>query len=421
MRKFLLPLLAATCLLFQGCLKDKLTQTYSILTPVYKEKTEVYASIKSSAAKSITSPGKIYVYGNYIFLNEVDKGVHVIDNSNPSSPQVKAFIDIPGNLDIAIKGNTLYADLYRDLVVVDIANPLQARFVKYLPEIFPARSYNGFIADSNRVIVDWIRRDTTMNLNDYYTGPGYYNCNACSVITPIQFGSGGRPLPAALPTTGIAGSMARFSLVNDYLYTVNHANLTAFYVASTESPVRSSNQNVGWNIETIYPFNNKLFIGSTTGMFIYDISNPANPVKQSQVNHIRACDPVIADNNFAYVTLSSGTNSICGSTVNVFNVYDISNLAAPVLSCTKNMTSPHGLAKAGNLIFICDGNDGLKIYDATNSACNMQLVKHFTGMETYDAIAWNSNLLVVAKDGLYQYDYSNPTDIKQRSKLVVNR
>src|SRR5437868_12585443 len=96
-------------ILFHGCMKDKFTHTYSFLQPVYKSKTEVYANIKSNPARGIENPGKIFLYGNYIFLNEVDKGVHIIDNSDPANPVVKAFIDIPGNLDIAVKGNTLYA------------------------------------------------------------------------------------------------------------------------------------------------------------------------------------------------------------------------------------------------------------------------------------------------------------------------
>ncbi len=412
MQKIILIISAVCCLLLQSCLKDKLLQTYSIYTPVYKEKSEVYANIKSNPAQSITAPGKIYVYGNYIFLNEVDKGVHIIDNTNPASPQVKAFINIPGNLDVTIKGNTLYADLYTDLVVVDIANPLQARFIKYLANIFPARAYsNGFVGDSTKVIVDWTKKDTTIKINDYRK---MYDCMTCSFAT-FSTGISG----ASTPAQGIAGSMARFSLVNDYLYTVNHAELSAFNVTNSENPVRTSTQNLGWGIETVYPFNNKLFIGSATGMFIYDLANPASPARLSAVNHFRACDPVIADGNFAYVTLSSGTN--CGGNVNVLNIYDVTNLSSPVLSCSKSMTSPHGLAKDGNLIFICDGKDGLKIYDTPASPCGMQLVKQFTGMETYDAIAWNNNLLVVAKDGLYQYDYSNRTDIKQKSKLTVNR
>src|SRR5689334_23116956 len=135
MKKYILLLPVIVCFVLQGCLKDELTKTYSIMTPVYKEKAEVYANIKSNAPQDIKSPGKIYVYGQYIFLNEIDRGVHIIDNSNPANPVRRAFINIPGNLDIAVKGNTLYADLYTDMVVVDISNPLQARFLRYVNNV----------------------------------------------------------------------------------------------------------------------------------------------------------------------------------------------------------------------------------------------------------------------------------------------
>ncbi|HMK26085.1 MAG TPA: hypothetical protein VK483_08655 [Chitinophagaceae bacterium] len=399
---------------FQGCMKDKLTKTYSIFIPVYKEKNEVYANIKSNAPAVIQQPGKIFLYGNYIFLNEIDKGVHIIDNSNPANPVVKAFINIPGNLDIAVKGNTLYADLYTDLVVVDISDPLQASFVKYVPHVFPERNYtNGFRADSNRIIVDWIKKDTTVDINTV--------CNSCSPAQLADFGGGPRGAGNAGPSggpVGIAGSMARFSIVNNYLYTVNKSALTSFNISITNDPVRTATQQVTSNIETIYPFSNKLFIGSMTGMFIYDISNPATPVAQGQFAHARRCDPVIADGNYAYVTLRNGT--ACTGSTNQLDVVNITNINAPTLAKTYLMTNPHGLAKDNNVLFICDGKDGLKVYDAADPL-NILLKKRVTGIETFDAIAWNNNLLVVAKDGLYQYDYSDPVNLVQRSKLTVNR
>ena len=84
------------------------------------------------------------------------------------------------------------------------------------------------------------------------------------------------------------------------------------------------------------------------------------------------------------------------------------------------MTHPHGLTKDNNLLFICDGRDGLKMYDATNPGA-IVLKKHLTVLEPYDAIAWNNNLIVTAKDGLYQYNYSNPNELVQKSKLTINR
>ncbi len=414
MKKITLLLLPVTlCFILQGCLKDKLTKTYTILTPVYKEKSEVYANIKSNAPRPLESPGKIFMYGNYIFLNEVDKGVHIIDNANPASPVMKAFINIPGNLDIAVKGNTMYADLYADMVVVDISNPLQASFVRHINKVFPDRQYsNGFVPDSNMIIVDWTKKDTTVDLNAA--------CRRCmyDLIALSSSQSGGTFSTGAAPTVGIAGSMARFSIVNSYLYAVNNSNLISFNIATTNNPVRTATQSVGWNIETIYPFNNKLFIGSMTGMFIYDITIPATPVAQGQFSHARRCDPVIADGNYAYVTLRGG--SACGGNTNQLDVVNISNLNLPTLAKTYLMDGPYGLTKDNNTLFICDGKAGLKMYDAANPL-NIVLKKTVANMETYDAIALNGNLLVVANDGLYQYGYSYPATLDLKSKISVNK
>lgn len=84
--------------------------------------------------------GKVFVLGNYIFLNEIDKGVHIIDNKNPSAPVNKYFVAIPGNLDLAVKGNTLYADSYRDLLTLDISDPDNVQVKKTIENIFPAKA-----------------------------------------------------------------------------------------------------------------------------------------------------------------------------------------------------------------------------------------------------------------------------------------
>lgn len=414
MKKISLLLPLMFCIVLQSCLKDKLTQTYTLFTPIYKSKTEVYGNIKSNAPRDISAPGKIFIIGNYIFLNEIDKGIHVIDNSNPANPVKKSFIDIPGNLDIAVKGNTLYADLYSDMVVVDIADPLQARFVRFIPHVFPERIYsNGFIADSSRVIVGWTKKDTTVRLHS-----GRFMAEDVMVLSSYQGGPQTTGIGAGGAPVGIAGSMARFSIVNDYLYTVNQFRLSTYNITDQLAPAHTSTQQLGWNIETIYPFQNKLFIGSATGMFIYSISNPASPVREGSFTHFRACDPVVADNNYAYVTLRNGNT--CGGMINELEVVNISNLSAPVLAKTYQMTNPHGLAKDNQLLFICDGRDGLKMYNAADPL-NLTLIKTISGIETYDAIAWNNNLLVVAKDGLYQFDYSNPADLVQKSRLSVKR
>jgi hypothetical protein len=216
---------------------------------------------------------------------------------------------------------------------------------------------------------------------------------------------------------GQGGSMARFALMNNYLYTVSDYDLNVFNIANSVDPSFVSKVQVDWHVETIYPFKNKLFIGSNNGMFIYDVaSSPANPSKLGEFTHVRACDPVIADDNFAYVTLHSGTD--CLGYNNQLDVVKLNDLTNSELAKTYSMTSPHGLSKDENLLFICDGTDGLKVFDATD-AMNIKLVKQINNMETYDVIASGNIALVVAGDGLYQFDYSDINSIHLLSKLSI--
>ena len=290
MRKIFVPavaiLLSCSVFLLQGCLKDSIihTYTYTFYKPVYKTNAEVRANIKSNIAQPVERPGKIFVKGNYIFLNEVDKGIHVIDNSNPAQPRNVAFINIPGNVDIAVKGNTLYADLYTDLVAIDIANPQNAVLKKVVEGVFPDRYYYGFRSDSLKVIASWEKRDTTVSQK---TDMGGWAKNE-GMFMSFAMDAGSRSISSASPY-GVGGSMARFTIVNERLYTVGNSDLQVFNISNTADPIYSNKKNMGWGIETIYPFMNRLFIGSQTGMFIYNLSNPDNPVQDGQFNHVRSC------------------------------------------------------------------------------------------------------------------------------------
>lgn len=407
---------------FNSCIKDSCTHTYSYtwFEPLYKTTAEVRANIKSSPAKNIKIPGKLFIIGKYIFLNEINKGIHIINNSNPAAPVNLGFIDIPGNIDIAVKGNTLYADLYSDLVALDISNPLNVVKTKIIDNIFPNRYY-GFNADSSRIIYDWARHDTTITAdcsqNGWIGNGGGGIYMSTDDLLPNSSALSNSSFIGGLPT-GIAGSMARFALMNNYLYAVGDAQLRVFNIAEANNPVMANTVNLNWGIETIYPFKDKLFIGSNTGMFIFNTTNPAAPVQLSQFTHARVCDPVIADSNYAFITLRDGTK--CSGYLNELDIVDISNLYSPVLLKKFDMTNPHGLSKDGNLLFICDGKDGLKIFDASDLN-KLQLIKQFKDMETYDVIAWNGLATVVATDGLYQFSYADVKNIKQLSKISITQ
>ena len=410
--------------LFSGCMKDKVTKTYKISTPIFEVLTKFREAIKSQPAVNIDVAGKITVAGNYIYLSEPFKGIHVIDNSNPSSPKNISFINIPGNEDMAITGKTLYADAYGDLVTFDISNPLDVVAKNFAANVFPDRAnyYYGpgiavggnFNPDSINVIVGYTTRDTTVDYDPGNVYPVLYSgCPACSFATPTS--SQAAPAAAVPNKTATNGSTARFSIINKYLYTVGYSSLTTFDISNSFVPAQTSIVQVDWHVETIYPMKNRLFVGSNNGMYMYDVqSAPSTPVLIGQFTHVRACDPVIADDNYAYVTLND--SSACMGIANELQVIDIRDVSNAAEVKSYPLTHPVGLSKDGDNLFICDVRDGLKVYNAAN-VNDLQLIKKFNDGTDYDVIAQNGIAIVVASNGLFEYDYSDLANIHLISKL----
>lgn len=205
----------------------------------------------------------------------------------------------------------------------------------------------------------------------------------------------------AATDTGTGGSMARFTVKGDYLYTVDNENLKVFDVNTPSAPSFLSNIPLDIGVETIFPYKDHLFIGSQFGMYIYNIEQGNAPQHISTYLHIYSCDPVVVDDEYAYVTLHS-ENSGCGRWVDELQIVDIRDLSNPFQVAGYQMVSPRGLGIDGDTLFVCD--DGLKVFDVTDVQ-NIILLEHFSIPDAYDVIPLGRILLVVGSKGLYQYSY----------------
>src|SRR5690242_20868076 len=189
---FALPVFSVLFLL-NSCVKDtcRNTYNYTIYKPVYETTAQLKANIKSGAPEQVENAGKIVLLRQFIFLNEVEKGIHIIDNSNPAAPQNIAFVKIPGNFDLAVKGNTLYVDSYADLVTLDISDPRNVVLKKYSENVFPFPYYSSAIAYNPQYkIASWDKKDTTINENCgddrlvYFDGRLAYKTNGVASSVP---------------------------------------------------------------------------------------------------------------------------------------------------------------------------------------------------------------------------------------------
>lgn len=209
-------------------------------------------------------------------------------------------------------------------------------------------------------------------------------------------------------TSGQGGSLARFTIAGNYLYVVDDSKLYAYSISQSDRPQLKSNVNIGFAIETIYPYGDKLFIGSQSAMYVYSIADPEVPVLLGAASHVRSCDPVVANDTFAYVTVRSGSN--CGGNVNALMVYSLTNIMQPRQLNTVALENPWGLGISGNRLFVCNGSNGLNTYDITNPA-KPSLVRKLQTESFYDVIITPDRMLIaMIQDGMALYQISNTSD-----------
>lgn len=420
MKRVLFAIVLISLALSHYSCSDKIEEIYTVNTPVYLSYAELRSSFSVGNPEVIHQPGKIYFKDDFIFINEYQKGIHVINNADPSDPRIVSFIEIPGNVDMAIKGDKLYADSYIDLLTIDISDMDNItevnRDTNVFPYIIPEYEVGmlGEIDQNKGIITGYEISEKT----EAFTG-NQYHYNRFPMWEARFFAMDAASKNSISGSgSGTSGSMARFTVFGNFLYAIDKASLHLFDISNAADPKFTKQIPISWEIETLFPYNQMLFIGARSGMFIYSLQNPANPQFISEFRHASACDPVVVEENYAYVTLRGG--NLCGAIESQLDVIDISVIESPSLVKSYPMTEPYGLGIDNNVLFICDGKDGLKIYNASDpNAIDENVIAHYQNIDAFDVIPLGNVLLLIGADGLYQYDYSSPDDIKQISYIPV--
>lgn len=221
------------------------------------------------------------------------------------------------------------------------------------------------------------------------------------------------PVMAAAPAVK-AGSMARFIVQDRFLYALNKHQLIVYDLEKGDGdlPEKVSTIPVDAEVETLFPYGHLLFVGTRQGMLVYELADdPTAPKLIGQASHVVSCDPVVVENDIAYVTLRSG--SACRRGQNALLVFDVKDPTNPQQLVQRPMTSPQGLGVDGNKLFVADAKDGLLIFDVRDPR-NPKLVGDAPEVAGYDLIAHAGTLFVSAADGLYQYRYGKKGNIQPK-------
>lgn len=405
-RLLLFPIFLLFCL-FTSCEKESEENLVTVAVPITQSIADFRASVKIQEPRNIKESGKIYAWENYIFINDKNEGVHIIDNTDPFNPVNIKFLKIPRNMDIAIKDQKLYADNGMDLVVFDISDINNIREISRVKDVFP--TYYE-MAPEGATYVDFKNFDYQ---NEVIVGYVLENRKIEYAIDErVLFSSDA----AEALNSGTGGSMARFSISDNYLYVADESSLSVFDIANPDTPGRISSEYAGWQIETLFKYEDHLYLGSATGMYIYSIEDPSSPQQVSFLQHVLGCDPVVVKDNYAYVTIRGGNQ--CEQNFNQLDIVDITDKQNPYIVNSYEMNNPFGLGIKDDWLFVCDGDAGLKVFDIQDTP-NLKLVDQFSNINTYDVIPLDERLLMVGDNILYQYSYKG-NEVNLISTFTLN-
>ncbi|NOX19541.1 MAG: hypothetical protein GXO87_14835 [Chlorobi bacterium] len=326
---------------------------------------------------------KILLWNNVLIKSSPTNGSITLYNvNNPSNPSEVSEILIRANGDVAIKYRYLYADSFHDLITYDLSDISSPTAIDTIKNVF--KTYY----------------DPWMGGGVMGTTTGCLGCEQ-TMVTDAAPGA-------------TAGSLSRFAIVDDYLYCIDQNTLHLLDISNPAKPKKLNDIYINWNVETLYPNGDYLFVGSRNGMYIFSIEDRANPVQVSEFFHLTSCDPVFVEDSAAYVTLREGT--VCQGFLNELDIIDISDIETPQLTNAVDMTYPYGLSVKNKIAYICEGSNGLTILDASNPNSPDTLSRYKDGT-FFDAVLSDTLLYITGENGISILSVANPSQPKLLNKI----
>lgn len=424
MKTYYKQLACLLTIVYMASCTDKYTEELTLNSPVYVSYESFRSSVKQTATRQIEHPGKIYFKGNYLLVIEKTAGIHIVDVSNPSDPQNVSFIEIAGCVDMAIQDNQLYADSYTDLVTLDLSDMKHINEVSRVENAFP---YTVPVPTKGNEIYPYAPVDPTKGLVvgwelirdkreiEVRFRPDYpmYETDYANISNGGSSGIGGGAV-------GKSGSMARFGLYKEYLYIVEqYRTLQIYRIANAQKPLLIGTHRLERTVETMFIYDDHMFLGTTSGLLAYSLKVPNTPTPAGHFDHITSCDPVVVQDGYAYVTLRGG--NLCGSNVNRLDVLKLSADYMNIeLMASYEMVGPYGVGIDKEILFVCDGEAGLKVFDAKDkTAIDKHPLAAFPAIQAYDVIPTEGFLFAIGEDGFHLYDYSDINNIQLIGKIPV--
>ncbi|MBN1309384.1 MAG: hypothetical protein JXA18_15800 [Chitinispirillaceae bacterium] len=349
---------------------------------------------------TLSVPQNIWLCDTLLLISDRDNGLMVFSMADPSSGRHITNIPVNRNSGLAASGTTIFANSADSIVAYGLEPDGKVkrlggiRLYSYYPDYYIAREPSPLFTCVPPISAQRLAAPLLPFL-------------ACS-----EQPSGGGGRDAGTVNTG--GSMAVFAVMDSFLYYVDESNLYTVSISNPSRMVQLSQQSVGWDVETIFPTSRYLFIGGREGMYIYDRSQPSEPVYAGMVSHFRSCDPVVVRGAAAFVTLRSGSS--CGGSRDVLMSVDVSDPENTRILKEIDATTPYGLAVGDSLLYVANGWAGFSLYRAANPL-DLEIIAQWSEPAARDFIWDRDRLYLMGMEEVVVYDVADPFNPRELGSI----
>jgi hypothetical protein len=418
-KMFYLSLVIGFFGILTSCVKTKgeISMTYEKATAVYGDLDSIRYLPLLIEKQDLIKPKNFFIGTDFILVSEANKGIHIYDNTDMQNPKRHSFIQLPFLRDFYVKENYLYVVNVYDLVKINISNVYNPQLVSISKNVFwePLTNAKGQQLLGFKYETAMDKFEVNSPEAKQIKKSGKLHLDFLNNVIPIS----------AIPSYFVGsnnnskGTLNRIAVEFNHVYVIEDNEMHVIENNSALNKVRRIN--IDNNTETIYGTNNRLYLGSTTSMTIFNANNPSNPVRVSTLDHTESCDPVLPRGNVAYYTLRSTENEGCnGEGENTLNIVDISKEKFPIELQSIELESPYGLCFANNYLFVGEGKNGLTIFNASNPE-KLKNKLNIPYVEAYDIMIHpnNPNIIILSNsNGIQQYQIDwNTLNLNSVGKL----
>lgn len=394
-------------LILLGSCQSECSQTlyYTAHVPVYMQLGDIRSSYAVMPAKEIGEIGKIAEGNGTLFLLEEDKGIHVIDNSDPQNPVKVSFLNIISCLDIEAVDNLLYVVQATDLITFDVSDLNNITKLGTNLNVF-----NSNFLKKDSFVVDHELQEVVQVVEQSFS------CSDMFVEAPIPEGST-RDAIVSVPFTQLHAK-------NNMLYSCDHGTLKVFGIDGSSNANFVSSQTL-FNFDQ-YNFitsgSRSLYVGAAVSINEFDISaNPGNPPIVRFYGVSLSCNRFTALDTFLFVPGFGGPKFGFCEPSNDLSLFRINTTRLSQNTVGRFfMTAPQHVAVMDSLMVLSEGAVGMKLFDVRNPAAfnvTSRIISSIPNLHTTQSLLRKNLLISVGDDGVSQFDISNLPTIQPLSTL----